>query len=98
MILNQSGQIAAQCWLDIPHHFSTIELDAYVIMPNHMHGILVLTDGVGTRYSASDKPPSLGRVINVYKGAVTRQIRCVPQTHQSGRDATMTISSAMKTA
>ncbi|MFA6537160.1 MAG: transposase [Patescibacteria group bacterium] len=41
MNLNELGFVAKKCWLDIPKHFSNIKLDAYVIMPNHIHGIFV---------------------------------------------------------
>ncbi|HSM82944.1 MAG TPA: hypothetical protein VLS96_14735 [Nodosilinea sp.] len=41
MQLNEFGQIAAECWQAIPEHFSHIELDEYIVMPNHVHGILV---------------------------------------------------------
>lgn len=36
------GEIAYQNWLDIPKHFDFIELDEFVIMPNHIHGILFI--------------------------------------------------------
>jgi putative transposase len=36
------GEIAHQNWLDIYNHFSFIELDEFVIMPNHIHGILFI--------------------------------------------------------
>src|SRR5690606_6938751 len=44
MILNEHGQIADECWREIPNHFPHVELGAYVIMPNHMHGIIVIND------------------------------------------------------
>ncbi len=44
MCLNPIGRVAHDCWLQIPEHFSNVILDAYVIMPNHMHGILMLSD------------------------------------------------------
>jgi putative transposase len=44
MRLNDAGEIARRCWEDIPHHFPFVELDAFVIMPNHMHGIIVITE------------------------------------------------------
>lgn len=43
MHLNDAGEIARRCWEDIPHHFPSVELDAFVVMPNHMHGIIVIT-------------------------------------------------------
>ena len=43
MILNDLGKIVMQCWLDIPQHFPCAILHEYVIMPNHIHGIIELT-------------------------------------------------------
>ncbi len=42
MHLNDAGEIARRCWEDIPHHFPLVELDVFVIMPNHVHGIIVI--------------------------------------------------------
>ena len=44
MILNAFGTIAAECWRAIPGHFPNIELGAYIIMPNYVHGIIVIRD------------------------------------------------------
>ena len=40
--LSPIGQLAAQYWLEIPKHFPFIELGNFVVMPNHMHGILTI--------------------------------------------------------
>jgi REP-associated tyrosine transposase len=90
MFLNDFGKIADECWRVIPDHFPSVELDAYVIMPNHMHGITVITNGRGTtpalRAGASvyraptqeqfQKPVagSIPTVIRTFKAAVTRRI------------------------
>lgn len=71
MSLSPFGEVASRCWYEIPAHMPSVELDAFVIMPNHMHGILILHDD-------SPKNPSLGHVINTYKGAVTRLTRQAP--------------------
>jgi putative transposase len=42
MCLSPIGEIAQKYWADIPNHFDFVHLDAYVIMPNHMHGIVVI--------------------------------------------------------
>lgn len=47
MQLNEYGQIAYNEWLKLPERFPNIELDVFQIMPNHMHGIIVLKN-VGT--------------------------------------------------
>ena len=44
--LNEYGGIVLACWDEIPAHFAHVELDAFVVMPNHVHGIIVLTDGI----------------------------------------------------
>jgi putative transposase len=44
MRLNEMGKIVAQCWHEIPNHFPCVELDAFVAMPNHIHGIIVIKD------------------------------------------------------
>ena len=43
MILNEFGKICNECWLAIPDHFDNVKLDTYQIMPNHVHGIIVIT-------------------------------------------------------
>jgi len=83
MQLNEFGTIAEDCWCVIPEHFSNVGLGAYVVMPNHVHGIIVIYDDCrGTIYRAPTieqfgKPiaGSLPTIIRTYKAAVTREIR-----------------------
>ena len=42
MVLNAAGSVAVKCWQDIPAHFPTAALHEYVVMPNHVHGIIEL--------------------------------------------------------
>lgn len=42
LIASLPGKIAESCWLDIPNHFPYAQLDSFVIMPNHVHGIIVI--------------------------------------------------------
>src|SRR4051812_49067730 len=44
MVLNDAGEMANKCWLEIPEHFPNAVLHEYVIMPNHVHGIIELTN------------------------------------------------------
>jgi len=44
MILNKYGQIAYNEWMKTPDKRSNVQLDVFVIMPNHIHGIIVITD------------------------------------------------------
>lgn len=40
MVLNNAGRVAVKCWQDIPAHFPMATLHEYVVMPNHIHGII----------------------------------------------------------
>lgn len=42
MVLNQAGNVADKCWLEIPKHYPFVILDEFIIMPNHVHGIIVI--------------------------------------------------------
>jgi putative transposase len=66
MILNQLGKIVEFTWRDLPNHVSGIELDAFVIMPNHIHGIITIIDRTpnvgggslsGENLTGSNEPP-----------------------------------------
>lgn len=46
MELNEYGMIAYNEWIKLPERFSNFELDVFQIMPNHLHGIIVLNDAV----------------------------------------------------
>ena len=65
VILTPVGRLVLRCWQEIPQHCPGVTLDSFVIMPDHVHGILVLADPVLT----------LGQVVNLFKGAATTAIR-----------------------
>jgi REP element-mobilizing transposase RayT len=81
MVLNEYGKVADECWRAISEHFPFVELGAYVIMPNHAHGIIVITNGRGAIYRAPtqeqfQKPVagSIPTIVRTFKAAVTRRI------------------------
>lgn len=45
--LNEIGKIVEYCWLKIPKYFDNINLDEYVIMPDHLHGIIFIEAALG---------------------------------------------------
>ena len=54
MQFSEMGELAQQYWMEIPQHFPFVVLDAFVVMPNHVHGIIVINkmdDGRGGCYS-----------------------------------------------
>jgi REP element-mobilizing transposase RayT len=76
MNLSRSGEIVRACWNDIPNHFSATMLDSFVVMPNHVHGIVLFTEDVGAvacpaRYG---RARTLKDVVGSFKSAVSRRI------------------------
>lgn len=53
MQLFELGKLAQQFWIEIPIHFPFVELGNFVVMPNHIHGILIINNPVETRFIAS---------------------------------------------
>ena len=51
MQLNAAGTAVERCWDAIPGHFPQVALDAFVVMPNHVHGIVVIGN-VGARHAS----------------------------------------------
>jgi REP element-mobilizing transposase RayT len=60
MQLNKFGCIADECWRGIPGHFPNVELGAYVVMPNHVHGIIVINDRADENGLATNSSPVVG--------------------------------------
>ncbi len=72
MAVNEMGSIAHDEWAAIPSRFPGIELDEFVVMPNHLHGILFIKSGVPQ--AGVDAGPSLGAVVGAFKSLSTRAI------------------------
>jgi len=57
MVLNAGGRIAQTCWLDIPNHFPHAILDEFIIMPNHVHGIIIIKQSKQNTGAKNLSPP-----------------------------------------
>jgi len=42
MVLNEAGKMVEKWWQELRNKFKSIELDAYTVMPNHFHGIILV--------------------------------------------------------
>lgn len=88
MILNDVGRAAHACWSALPVHFPTAKLDEFVIMPNHMHGIIwIRSFGRGTACRAPTperfgKPVSgsIPTMVRSFKSATTSRINAIRST------------------
>ncbi|AEB10002.1 transposase [Desulfobacca acetoxidans] len=82
--LNDYGKIVSDCWHDLPRHYPNIELDAFVVMPNHIHGVVVLVGAGLPRPYNNQKAfppgqPTLGQIIAYYKYQSTKVINVMRQ-------------------
>ena len=75
--LNELGQIADTCWKQIERVRSGVELDAYIVMPNHIHGILLFSrEDAATKASSATRElaaGSLGAILGQYKSVVRKR-------------------------
>jgi REP element-mobilizing transposase RayT len=66
MILNEYGQIVQMVWNELPRHYANIQLDEFIVMPNHIHGIIAITDenavdivGAGFKPAPTTEPTTI---------------------------------------
>ena len=64
MCLNVFGKIAESCWYGLPNHYPHIGLDAFVIMPNHVHMIIQINDAASVGAGLRPAPTSATVPIN----------------------------------
>ena len=83
MVLNEYGKIINQCWDDLPNHYQNCRLDEFIIMPNHMHGIVIIDNsaaGTGLKpvrtilVPTTAKQYSLSEIIRGLKTFSSRKI------------------------
>ena len=83
MMIFQRPAIAAiieQAWDELPGHFPGVMLDAFVVMPNHIHGVLIISNGDSSSVApqhaeALRSRAPLSVIVRSFKAAVTREVR-----------------------
>lgn len=85
MHTNNIGEIAHNCWNEIPLHYPFVQIDEFVVMPNHVHGVIVIANK--TIVGANDHSPlqrnnvikgtsrTLGAIIRGFKIGVVMAIK-----------------------
>ena len=71
MVLNDLGLVVNNHWQWLGKYYDYVEIDKYVIMPNHMHGIII----IGDNNSHESKRKPLSDLISLFKAKCTRDIR-----------------------
>jgi putative transposase len=79
--LSDAGRLVQLVWYDLPKHYPRVKCDAFVIMPNHIHCIIILTDVVvvrGGNVEAGFKPAPTGHglseIVRAFKTFSARRI------------------------
>jgi putative transposase len=91
VVHNPLGRIVYATWLSLPEHYAHVHLDAFVVMPDHVHGVLTFNGtNVGTDDPEADvgptgvapplRPGSLPVVIRAFKSAATREANLLCNT------------------
>jgi putative transposase len=73
MRINAIGQIVSGQWQKIPQHFPNVELDGFILMPDHLHGIIVISE--------SKEKSSLANIIQNFKSISSRKINRINNSH-----------------
>ena len=74
MILNAAGKVVEDELLAMPTHFSDIEVESYVVMPNHVHLLLAMCVGADAINGVPTMNYSLGQIIGAFKAGVSRRL------------------------
>jgi putative transposase len=77
MTMSDIGRCAQKCWYDIPNHFPFVVLRDFVVMPDHIHGIVVIDkpDKGMTDNGKARQSKNLASIIRGYKIGVTKYAR-----------------------
>jgi REP element-mobilizing transposase RayT len=85
LVLNKFGILAKDEWIRTKEIRQNIDLDYYIIMPNHIHGIIIIESRGVMHYATTNefKSPSqtLGSIIRGFKSTVTKRINRMRSTH-----------------
>ena len=84
MTLNSYGNIAEENWNYLTQQFTNVELDEFVVMPNHIHGIIIINSRRGLIDQTpipndwimmKDKSVTLGKIVRFFKARTTKHLR-----------------------
>ncbi len=73
METNVIGQIVSNLWQKIPQHFLNVELDEFILMPDHLHGIIIISESTGKS--------SLANTVQNFKSVSSRKINRINKNY-----------------
>ncbi len=93
MAANRLGAVVEDCWAKLPDHYDNVALDAFILMPNHVHGVIIIKDettGVGAGLkpalpaAAASRRHGVPEIVRAFKTFSPRrfnEIRASASTH-----------------
>jgi REP-associated tyrosine transposase len=83
MVLNDAGGLVESVWNGLMERFPTIELDAFVVMPNHVHFIVNIVGTAGKDGAGQGRAPTLDQIVGAFKSVSAAQVnRLLSRTGQ----------------
>jgi len=76
LILTEFGKILDEVWNNLPKYYN-VELDYYIVMPDHFHGIVIIDNTLNVKDDKGKDPLTLSDIIGKFKSYSTRKIRNV---------------------
>ncbi len=84
--LGPIGRVVQTCWIEIPKHFPTVKIETYVVMPNHIHGILTIQSewpdanrqektAPAVESFGRPTPKSIPTIVRSFKSAASKRVR-----------------------
>jgi len=76
IVLNDSGAIVEDAWRDLPSHYLNLDLDAFIVMPNHFHAIAILDKDGADRFGnlSLRKGHDLSEIVRGFKTWSARRV------------------------
>ena len=79
MVLSDAGDMVSRVWDGMPDRVPYVEIDEFVVMPNHVHGVIFISQSSASRVppvgaslvGAQDVAPALGDVVGAFKSLTT---------------------------
>jgi len=80
--LNEIGDAIHKNWFWLEKRFKDVKLDEFIVMPNHIHGIILNTEEGGSRTAPTtlNKRKPLGRLIGAFKTVSTKEVNNIRNT------------------
>jgi len=80
LVPDSARELIERWWVTLPSKFPNVDIDAFVVMPNHIHGIFVILDDDGTAVGPEQNRVTMSSVVQWYKTMTTNEyIRGVKQ-------------------